>query len=103
MMEKGKNKMNNRTYIDVRELLNPKLFQPLNEEPEAAIPDKHLLNGKLTMTVREMAEQLNISEAKAYEMTETAGFPVLRVGPRRKVIPVEMFLEWMRTQTKGVS
>lgn len=93
--------MEHTIYVDVRELFNPNLFHPKKEEATAATPDTYLLNGKLTMTVREMAEQLHVSEAKAYELTETPGFPVLRIGGRRKTIPVELFLEWMRKQAGG--
>lgn len=90
----------NPMYVDVRELFNPKLFQPQEKEDEPSIPIRHLFNGKLTMTVQELAEQLNISEAAAYDLTERDGFPVLRVSERRKVIPVEGLMDWMGKQIR---
>ena len=43
---------------------------------------------KTTMSVRELASQMNISLPKAYELVKTAGFPVIHIG-NRLVIPVE--------------
>lgn len=89
-------------YVDVRELFNPKLFEPQEKEgEEPSIPIKSLFNGKLTMTVAEAAEQLNISTALMYDLTERGDFPVIPLGDRRKVIPVEQFIEWIRKQTRG--
>lgn len=89
-------------YLDIRELFNPKLFQPEKkpaDDDEPSIPIRHMFNGKLTMTVQEMAEQLNVSTATAYELTERAGFPVIPLTERRKIIPVEGLMNWLREQT----
>lgn len=88
-------------YVDVRELFNPKVFQIQEKGSEPSIPVKSLFNGKLTMTIAEAAEQLNISTALMYDLTEREDFPVIPLGDRRKVIPVEQFMEWMRKQTRG--
>ena len=45
---------------------------------------------KTTMSVRELASQMNISLPKAYELVKTAGFPVIHIG-NRLVIPVEAY------------
>lgn len=93
--------MSSPMYVDVRELFNPKLFQPQEKEEEPSVPIRKLFNGKLTMTVQEMAEQLNISEAVAYELTERRGFPVIRVSERRKIIPVDGLMRWLEKQSQG--
>lgn len=49
---------------------------------------------KLTVTVPEMAEMLNICLPKAYQLTRIEGFPVLRIG-RKVVIPLEALKEWV--------
>ena len=49
---------------------------------------------KLTMTVKEMGQQLGISLPKAYELTHIEGFPVINVG-RKKIILTDKFLEWL--------
>jgi len=52
---------------------------------------------KLTMTVAEMAEQLNISKIGAYNLAHSEGFPALFIG-RRIVIPVDRFKQWVDEQ-----
>ena len=45
----------------------------------------HIEQQKLTITVKELAAQLNISMPKAYEMTEIEGFPLIRLGKKKLV------------------
>ena len=54
---------------------------------------------KLTLSVKEMAEQLNISLPTAYELIKTKGFPVLAIG-KRKVIPIAGLQAWMKESIK---
>ncbi|HEX3037796.1 MAG TPA: excisionase family DNA-binding protein [Oscillospiraceae bacterium] len=49
---------------------------------------------KMTISVQELSERLGISLPKAYELTKSAGFPVLRVGTR-VLIPVEELKAWI--------
>lgn len=49
---------------------------------------------KSAMSVLELSEQLGISLPKAYELTHTSGFPVVRVGTRI-IIPVDGFQKWL--------
>jgi len=49
---------------------------------------------KMTISVQELAEQMGISLPKAYELTRTQGFPVIRVGAR-VLIPVLDFRRWL--------
>ncbi len=50
---------------------------------------------KLTMSVQELSSMMGISLPKAYELTKTPGFPILRIGTRI-LIPVAAFQEWLR-------
>lgn len=47
-----------------------------------------------TMSVQELSAQMGISLPKAYELTRTSGFPMLRIGTRI-LIPVEGFRKWL--------
>lgn len=49
---------------------------------------------KITISVQELAEQMGISLPKAYELTKTVGFPVIRVGTR-VLIPLAAFQSWL--------
>lgn len=53
---------------------------------------------KLTLTVKELAAQLQISMPTAYDLTERAGFPVIRVGVK-KLIPVEPLKAWLAQES----
>ena len=54
---------------------------------------------KSTMSIQELSAQMGISLPKAYELTKTEGFPVLRIGTRI-LIPVEGFRKWLAEQTE---
>lgn len=56
---------------------------------------------KLTLTVKEFAELMQISMPSAYDMTERKGFPLIRVGVK-KLIPVEPLNAWLALES-GVS
>ena len=55
---------------------------------------------KLTITVPEMAEMLNICLPKAYELTRIEGFPCLRIV-RKVLIPLEGLKEWVNSRKQG--
>lgn len=55
--------------------------------------------GKLTLTVKEVAQHLNVSLPTAYELTRSEGFPVLTIG-RRRVVPVEGFKLWVEKNSR---
>ena len=48
----------------------------------------------LMLSVPEVAAVLGISQAGAYELVRTDGFPSLKVGSRI-VVPKEKFIEWI--------
>lgn len=50
---------------------------------------------KMTLTVEEMAEQLGISRSVAYQLIKEKGFPSIRVGERRVIIPVKSLEKWL--------
>ena len=53
---------------------------------------------KAVMTVREMAGVMRISMPTAYDLTNRADFPVIRLG-KKKLIPTEAFKVWLENQT----
>ena len=44
--------------------------------------------GKLTIDIPECARLLGISRGMAYEMAAQGRLPVIRLGPRRMVVPI---------------
>lgn len=52
----------------------------------------------LMLSVPEVAAVLGISQAGAYELVRTEGFPSLKVGSRI-VVPKEKFIEWIDENT----
>ena len=48
-----------------------------------------------TYNVPEIAKMLGISRPAAYDLIHSDGFPVIRIGERRFVIPCEAFDKWM--------
>lgn len=54
---------------------------------------------KLTFSVDEMAAAVGISRPKAYELVNSEGFPVVRVG-RRIRIPVAALENWLLEQSQ---
>ena len=49
---------------------------------------------KLTYTVTEMAQALNIGRNKAYDLVKTEGFPVVYIGSTIR-IPIEALNRWL--------
>lgn len=55
---------------------------------------------KLTITVAEMAEHLNISLPTAYDLVHRTDFPAIHVGARW-IIPVDALRRWLDFQAVG--
>lgn len=53
---------------------------------------------KLTITVKELAEQLGVGIAVAYELVKKEGFPAIRVSERRIIVPVDALHKWLETE-----
>lgn len=56
---------------------------------------------KLTLSVQEVGEQLNVSKVTAYKIVNSKGFPRCQLG-KRIVVPVEAFEEWLKENTQKV-
>ncbi len=54
----------------------------------------------LVLTVDMVCRIMGISKAKAYELTRSKDFPVIRVG-RRKTIPRDTFLKWLDEKARS--
>lgn len=52
---------------------------------------------KLTYSVKEMATALGISIPKGYELVNSSGFPVVRIGSRIR-IPIAALEQWLEAQ-----
>ena len=49
----------------------------------------------LTMNAKDVAGYLNVSLSCAYQVMNSKGFPVLKIGKRR-IVTREHFLEWIQ-------
>ena len=56
-------------------------------------------NEKATITVKEFAEQLNISLPTAYALTNEPGFPLLKIG-RKKLVIASGLNKWIAEHQK---
>ena len=48
-----------------------------------------------------VAQVLGVSVSSAYELMHEDGFPTLRIGNNRLVVPKEKFIAWVGGHTKG--
>jgi len=55
-------------------------------------------NEPKTMTVMQVANALQISRSKAYELIRGNGFPKIRIG-KRLLVPREAFENWIKENT----
>jgi len=51
------------------------------------------------LTVKELKQVLRIGSTKAYELTNLAGFPVVKIGGR-KLIPKKSLEKWLEEQAQ---
>lgn len=56
---------------------------------------------KLTYTVTEMAQVLNIGRNKAYELVKTEGFPAIYIGSTIR-IPIEALNRWLNDYEEDI-
>ena len=54
----------------------------------------------LSLAVLQVADALGISRAGAYELIHTDGFPRIKIGENRYVIPKQAFVRWMEEHTE---
>lgn len=55
----------------------------------------------LFLNAEMVAEVLGVAPSSAYELMHEPGFPTLRVGSNRMVVPREKFINWVEENTKG--
>ena len=55
----------------------------------------------LFLNAEQVARVLGVSSSSAYELMHESGFPTLRVGSNRMVVPREKFIAWVEENTKG--
>lgn len=53
---------------------------------------------RLALSIDEMAAALGISRPVAYELARRDGFPAVRVGERRLIVPVDALRRWLDAQ-----
>lgn len=58
------------------------------------------MSEKYTISVRELAVYLGVSNSVAYRLVHREDFPVLRLG-KRILIPVAGLTEWIANQSKA--
>lgn len=69
----------------------------MNLHAELVPAHNDIKNPSLTLTVPQMAKELNISRNTAYELTKQKGFPCFRVG-KRVLINRDMLQVWLDEQ-----
>ena len=57
---------------------------------------------KICLTVKEMADELGIGINAAYQLANSAGFPVIRFGERKIRIPKAGLERWLLKQTNQI-
>lgn len=63
-------------------------------EPRYHAIEPNQSNYKMTLTVKELAEELNISRNTAYQLADQKDFPSFRIG-RRLLINRAMLQDWL--------
>ena len=58
---------------------------------------------KLALTPKDVGAALGIGTNAAYALCHSAGFPAIRVGQRRIVIPTEAFRRWLDEQANNAT
>ena len=53
----------------------------------------------LMLNAETLAKVLGIAPSSAYELMHQEGFPTLRVGENRLVVPKQAFIDWVTVNT----
>lgn len=75
--------------------------QEQDKLPESDPLPVDMLSGKVTITPKELAEAMSISQARARELVHIQGFPAIKNG-NRYVILVQEFREWLKNNAGKV-
>ena len=73
------------------------LYPELNEKTEPSRCAQNQKQPSLTLTVPQMAKELNISRNTAYELTKHPGFPCFHVA-KRVLVNRDMLQVWLDEQ-----
>lgn len=52
-----------------------------------------------TLSATDISKYLGISKANSYQLMDSKGFPILRIG-KRKLVPKDKFLVWINNNLK---
>ncbi len=55
----------------------------------------------ITLDVTDVADVLGMSKNKAYELCHSKGFPCVKVGKRKMIIPKPAFINWLNNPNIG--
>lgn len=54
-----------------------------------------------TLTVEQVGELLGISRKTAYALVKRKGFPAIKIGGKRIVVPRDLFIQWINEKCKS--
>jgi len=55
----------------------------------------------VTLQVGEVAVVLGISRKLAYDLVKQEGFPAIKIGGKRIVVPRDLFIQWINEKCKS--
>jgi excisionase family DNA binding protein len=55
----------------------------------------------LTYSMRELPEVLGVSRTTAYRLAKSKGFPIVKISPKRLVVPKAALERWLDQQAGG--
>ena len=58
---------------------------------------------KFCISIEEMAQRCGVGRSTAYEWSRTEGFPVIRIGKKRLLVPIAALERWLEAQAGGQS
>lgn len=63
-------------------------------------PEKSFSNLPPFFKVEELADFLGISRSTAFSLVKKPGFPSVRIGDKRIIIPTDLLIEWITSQAE---
>jgi len=52
----------------------------------------------LNLNANQVASVLSISRSQAYELMHSTGFPTVKIGEKRLIVPKNKLIEWLDSQ-----
>jgi len=53
----------------------------------------------LVLNANDLSKALGVSIETGYQLIHSKGFPTVRIGERRYIVPKDAFIEWMKNNT----